>query len=43
VIIRLFGGLPEGVAYAIVLANSVVPILNQLTRPRVYGIKTIGS
>lgn len=43
VIIRLFGGLPEGVAYAIVLANSIVPILNQLTRPRVYGVNTIGS
>ncbi len=43
VIIRLFGGLPEGVAYAIVLANSVVPILNQLTRPGVYGIKTISG
>lgn len=41
VIIRLFGGLPEGVAYAIVLANSVVPILNQVTKPRVYGIKTV--
>lgn len=41
VIIRLFGGLPEGVAYAIVLANSVVPILNRLTKPRVYGIKTV--
>ncbi len=43
VIIRLFGGLPEGVAYAIVLANSVVPILNQLTKPRVYGIKTVSG
>jgi electron transport complex protein RnfD len=43
VIIRLFGGLPEGVAYAIVLANSVVPILNQLTKPKVYGIKTVSG
>ena len=37
VIIRLFGGLPEGVAYSIILGNSIVPILNRLTQPRVYG------
>ena len=42
IIIRLFGGLPEGVAYAIVLANSIVPILNQLTKPRAYGVNTLG-
>lgn len=37
VIIRLFGGLQEGVGYAIVLANAVSPIFNRLTQPRVYG------
>ena len=37
VVIRLFGGLQEVVGYAIVLGNAIVPILNRLTQPRVYG------
>ncbi|MBC8258867.1 MAG: RnfABCDGE type electron transport complex subunit D [SAR324 cluster bacterium] len=37
VLIRLFGGLPEGVMYAVLLMNSVTPLLNKLTRKRVYG------
>lgn len=37
VIIRLFGGLPEGVMYSILLMNSIVPLLNRWTRPRVFG------
>ncbi len=37
VVIRLKGGLPEGVMYAILLANAVTPIINSLTQPRVYG------
>jgi electron transport complex protein RnfD len=38
VIIRLFGGLPEGVMYAILLGNSITPILNRLTQARPYGV-----
>lgn len=39
VLIRLFGGLPEGVMYAILLMNAAVPLINRGTRPRVYGAK----
>jgi electron transport complex protein RnfD len=38
VIIRLFGGLPEGVMYAILLANACSPLISALTQPRVYGV-----
>jgi len=37
VIIRLLGGLPEGVMYAILLMNAVTPLLNRWTRPVVFG------
>ncbi len=39
VVIRLFGGLVEGVMYAILIMESVVPLINQISRPRVFGIK----
>ncbi|SDX87972.1 electron transport complex protein RnfD [Allochromatium warmingii] len=39
VIIRLFGGLPEGVMYAILLGNAVGPLISSWTQPRVYGAK----
>jgi electron transport complex protein RnfD len=37
VLIRLFGGLPEGVMYAILLANAASPLIAALTQPRPYG------
>ncbi len=37
VIIRLFGGLPEGVMYSILFMNAFVPLINKHTRPRVFG------
>ncbi|HAG50524.1 MAG: electron transporter RnfD [Deltaproteobacteria bacterium GWC2_42_51] len=37
VIIRLFGGLPEGVMYSILLMNAFVPLLNKHTRPKFFG------
>jgi Na+-translocating ferredoxin:NAD+ oxidoreductase subunit D len=37
VLIRVWGGLPEGVMYAILLMNAVVPAINRLTQPRVFG------
>lgn len=37
VIIRLFGGLPEGVMYSILLMNGVTPLINRYTRPRIFG------
>jgi len=39
VVIRTWGGLPEGVMYAILLGNAVTPHLDRLIRPRVYGTK----
>ncbi|RMG46615.1 MAG: RnfABCDGE type electron transport complex subunit D [Acidobacteria bacterium] len=37
VLIRVFGGLPEGVMYAILLMNAVTPLINRYTQPRVFG------
>ncbi|MGB1111113.1 MAG: RnfABCDGE type electron transport complex subunit D, partial [Gammaproteobacteria bacterium] len=37
VVIRLFGGLTEGVMYAILLANAASPLIEQVTQPRVFG------
>jgi len=37
VLIRLWGGLAEGVMYAILLMNALVPYINQWTQPRVFG------
>ncbi len=39
VVIRLFGGLPEGVMYAILLANAASPLIAAYTQPRVYGAR----
>ena len=36
-LIRLFGGFPEGVMFAILFMNTVVPLLNRYTRPRILG------
>ena len=40
VIIRLWGGLNEGVMYAILLMNGMVPFLNRWTQPKVFGTAT---
>ena len=37
VVIRIWGGLPEGVMYAILLANALSPHIDNMIRPRVYG------
>ena len=37
VVIRLFGGLTEGVMYAILLGNAASPLIEQWTQPRVFG------
>jgi electron transport complex protein RnfD len=37
VIIRYFGGLTEGVMYAILIGNAATPLIEQLTQPRVFG------
>jgi electron transport complex protein RnfD len=37
IMIRLFGGLPEGVMYAILFMNALVPLINRGTKPRIFG------
>ena len=37
VLIRVWGGLPEGVMYAILLMNAMVPFIDRATQPRVFG------
>ena len=37
VIIRLWGGYPEGVMYSILLMNTAVPLIDRYTRPRSLG------
>lgn len=39
VVIRLWGGLPEGIMYAILVGNGLAPVLNLFTQPRVYGTR----
>jgi len=37
VLIRVFGGLPEGVMYAILLMNAVAPHIDRYAKPRPFG------
>ena len=38
-VIRVWGGYPDGVAFAVLLANMCVPLIDYYTQPRVYGEK----
>jgi electron transport complex protein RnfD len=35
--IRTWGGYPDGVAFAVLLMNGAVPLIDRYTRPRIYG------
>jgi electron transport complex protein RnfD len=37
VVIRMFGGFPEGVLFSILIMNGFTPLIDRVTRPRVYG------
>ena len=37
VLIRTYGGLTEGIMYAILLMNAVTPLINRVTYPKIYG------
>lgn len=39
VLIRVWGGLPEGVMYAILLMNAATPLINRFVKTRVYGYR----
>jgi len=43
VLIRLFGGLPEGVMYAILLMNAVTPLINRVSQPKPFGRRNRGA
>jgi electron transport complex protein RnfD len=43
ILIRLFGGLPEGVMYSILIMNSVTPLINRYVRPKVFGRENLPS
>ena len=35
--IRIWGAYPDGIAFAVLIANSTVPLIDQYTRPRIVG------
>lgn len=37
-VIRLWGGLPEGVMYSILLMNACTPLINRVTKERRFGV-----
>ncbi len=37
-VIRSWGGFPDGVAFAVILANMCVPLIDYYTQPRVFGV-----
>lgn len=37
VIIRAYGGYPDGIAFAVLLMNMMVPLIDQYTQPKVFG------
>jgi electron transport complex protein RnfD len=37
VLIRFYGGYPEGVSFSILLMNAFTPIINRYTVPKIYG------
>jgi Na+-translocating ferredoxin:NAD+ oxidoreductase subunit D len=43
VVIRMWGGLPEGVMFAILIMNALVPFINRATEPRVFGTRLKGT
>ncbi|MBU1424086.1 MAG: RnfABCDGE type electron transport complex subunit D [Gammaproteobacteria bacterium] len=43
VMIRYFGGLTEGVMYAILLGNALTPFIDLYTQPRVFGTRQQGK
>ena len=38
VVIRIYGGLPEGVMYSILFMNGFVPLINRFTKPTIFGV-----
>lgn len=43
VLIRLFGGYPEGVSFAILLMNAATPLIDRFIRPKKFGALKVGG
>ncbi|MBC7321414.1 RnfABCDGE type electron transport complex subunit D [bacterium] len=41
ILIRLFGGYPEGVSFSILFMNAMTPLLDRWTIPKPFGYKTL--
>ncbi len=42
-VIRCFGAYPDGIAFAVLLMNIAVPLIDMATQPRVFGYKKTGD
>jgi len=42
ILIRLFGGYPEGVSFSILFMNAMTPLLDRWTIPKPFGYRTLG-
>ena len=42
-LIRIFGALPEGVSFSIILMNILVPYIDRLSRPKPFGNRKAGK
>ena len=42
-VIRKWGSLPEGVSFAILIMNALTPLIDRITRPRVFGHRAFGK
>ena len=40
-IFRLFGGSAEGVSYAIIITNLLVPLIERFTMPKAFGKEAV--
>jgi electron transport complex protein RnfD len=36
-VIRYFGGYPEGVSLSIIIMNALVPLIDRYTQPKIFG------
>ena len=36
-VIRTWGGYPDGIAFAVLMMNAAVPLIDRYTVPRIYG------
>lgn len=41
ILFRCFGTMPEGVSFAILIMNALVPLINKASKPKPFGHKTI--